>query len=99
MLTSSPGVLHPGATGVIYCTDRAMANGFSYSAKSDWSNMGQGAPETGPLEGAPPRPNGIDFNDYDYDIHEYAPTVGLKSLREAVAVSVFLFGRNSVLSV
>lgn len=25
-----PGVAHPGATGVIYCTDRAMANGFSY---------------------------------------------------------------------
>lgn len=72
---------------MIYCTDRAMANGFSYASKSDWSNMGQGAPYTGPLPGASPRPEGIDFNDYDCDIHEYAPTVGLKALREAVAVS------------
>lgn len=30
-----PGVAHPGATGVIYCTDRAMANGFSYS-NGEW---------------------------------------------------------------
>jgi hypothetical protein len=30
-----PGVAHPGATGVIYCTDRAMANGFSYS-NEEW---------------------------------------------------------------
>lgn len=64
-----------------------MANGFSYASKTDWSNMGQGAPYTGPLPGASPRPEGIDFNDYDCDIHEYAPTVGLKALREAVAVS------------
>lgn len=30
-----PGVSHPGATGVIYCTDRAMANGFSYG-NEEW---------------------------------------------------------------
>ncbi|RSH87549.1 uncharacterized protein EHS24_000058 [Apiotrichum porosum] len=77
-----PGVLHPGATGVIYCTDRAQANGFAYG-KPEWANMGQGAPETGPLPGASPRPTGIEFTD-DL-IHEYAPTVGVKELREAVA--------------
>jgi hypothetical protein len=26
-----PGVVHPGSTGVIYCSDRAAANGFSPS--------------------------------------------------------------------
>lgn len=70
--------------GVIYCTDRAQANGFAYG-KPEWANMGQGAPETGPLPGASPRPTGIEFTD-DL-IHEYAPTVGVKELREAVAVS------------
>jgi len=30
-----PGVAHPGATGVIYCTDRAMANGFAYG-NGEW---------------------------------------------------------------
>ena len=41
-----PGIRHPGATGVIYCTDRAQANGFSY-ADPEWANLGQGAPEVG----------------------------------------------------
>lgn len=26
-----PGIEHPGSTGVIYCSDRAMANGFTYA--------------------------------------------------------------------
>lgn len=32
------GILNPGATGVIYCTDRAMANGFTYGCQ-DWVNL------------------------------------------------------------
>lgn len=28
----------PGATGVIYCTDRAMANGFKYD-DPEWANL------------------------------------------------------------
>ncbi|KAL7423127.1 hypothetical protein Q5752_002427 [Cryptotrichosporon argae] len=79
-----PGILHPGATGVIFCTDRATANGFSY-ADPEWANLGQGAPEVGELPGAPARPTGIDFAAFGEQVHEYGPTVGVKELREAVA--------------
>jgi len=77
-----PGIEHPGSTGVIYCSDRAMANGFSYANSHEWSNLGQGAPEVGPIPGAPERPNTIQMS---LDSLEYAPTTGVKALREAVA--------------
>ncbi|KAF6764025.1 aminotransferase [Ephemerocybe angulata] len=77
-----PGILHPGSTGVIYCSDRAMANGFSYTSSHEWANLGQGAPEVGPLPNAPPRPDSIKM---PLDTLEYAPTTGVKELREAVA--------------
>jgi aspartate/methionine/tyrosine aminotransferase len=48
----------------------------------DWANLGQGAPETGPLPGSPPRISRIDLTDDD---HEYAPVDGLSELKEAVA--------------
>ena len=71
-----PGIEHPGSTGVIYCSDRAMANGFSYASSHEWANLGQGAPEVGDLPGAPPRPTHIDI---PFDSLEYAPTTGVKS--------------------
>ncbi|KAI0317566.1 aminotransferase [Amylostereum chailletii] len=77
-----PGILHPGSTGVIYCSDRAIANGFSYADSHEWSNLGQGAPEVGPIPGAPDRPTSIQ---YPIDALEYAPTTGVKDLRDAVA--------------
>ncbi|KAF8479168.1 aminotransferase [Russula ochroleuca] len=77
-----PGIQHPGSTGVIYCSDRAQANGFNYDSSHEWSNLGQGAPEVGPIPDAPPRPVKVE---YDYDALEYAPTTGVKKLREAVA--------------
>jgi len=77
-----PGILHPGSTGVIYCSDRAMANGFNYASSHEWSNLGQGAPETGLIPEAPPRPTTIEL---PFDSLEYAPTTGVKELREAVA--------------
>jgi hypothetical protein len=72
-----PGVEHPGSTGVIYCSDRAMANGFNYTNAHEWANLGQGAPEVGPLpsDGAPPRPDKIEFS---LESLEYAPTTGVK---------------------
>ncbi|KAG8982424.1 hypothetical protein FRB94_008419 [Tulasnella sp. JGI-2019a] len=76
-----PGIESPGATGVIYCTDRAMAHGFTYD-NSDWANFGQGAPETGPLPDAPPRPETVTFSNASL---EYGPTTGVKDLRTAVA--------------
>lgn len=77
-----PGIQHPGSTGVIYCSDRAMANGFSYASSHEWANLGQGAPEVGKIPGAPDRPTSIEL---PVDSLEYAPTTGVKKLREAVA--------------
>lgn len=77
-----PGIQHPGSTGVIYCSDRAMANGFSYASSHEWANLGQGAPEVGAIPDAPPKPRTIDVPE---DSLEYAPTTGVKELREAVA--------------
>ncbi|ORY28516.1 pyridoxal phosphate-dependent transferase [Naematelia encephala] len=79
-----PGIRHPGATGVIYCTDRAQANGFT-STDPDWANLGQGAPEVGDIPGGPPRPKTIDLSQWGDDVNEYGPAVGVKELREAVA--------------
>lgn len=77
-----PGIEHPGSTGVIYCSDRAMANGFSYHNTKDWANLGQGAPEVGPIPNAPPH---LDTIPVPVSSLEYAPTTGVKALREAVA--------------
>lgn len=39
---------------VIYATSRARVYGFD-NDDSEWANMGQGAPEIGPIDGAPQR--------------------------------------------
>ena len=68
-------------TGVIFATALARKHGFTAEDPS-WANMGQGAPETGHIDGAPPR---------KFDLHippdevEYAPTTGIQELREKVA--------------
>ena len=72
-----PGIEHPGSTGVIYCSDRAMANGFSYADSHAWANLGQGAPEVGPIPNGPSRPQAIPVPE---DSLEYAPTTGVKGL-------------------
>ncbi len=68
-------------TGVIYVTTEAERRGFS-GGDPAWCNLGQGQPETGPLEGAPPRIEQMPIHGYDLD---YAPVAGLWELREAVA--------------
>lgn len=82
-----PGIEHPGSTGVIYCSDRAMANGFSYTSSHEWSNLGQGAPEVGPIPGAPERPNSIPM---PLDSLEYAPTTGVKGDYYRIKFPLFL---------
>ncbi|OCH92122.1 aminotransferase [Obba rivulosa] len=77
-----PGIVHPGSTGVIYCSDRAMANGFSYASSHEWANLGQGAPEVGQIPDAPSKPTTFEM---PTDSLEYAPTTGVKNLRDAVA--------------
>ena len=68
-------------TGVIYVTSEAAKRGFR-AGHPDWSNLGQGQPESGELPGAPPRHGQLVI---DPDDHEYAPVPGLWELREAVA--------------
>lgn len=68
-------------TGVIYATSRANLQGFKYE-DSTWANMGQGAPETGQIQGAPERKFDVHIPD---DELEYAPCTGVSELREKVA--------------
>jgi aspartate/methionine/tyrosine aminotransferase len=68
-------------TGVIFVTEEARRAGYRED-DPEWANLGQGQPESGPLEGAPPRVGSIQLLEHD---GEYAPTAGLAELREAVA--------------
>ena len=67
-----------------------MANGFSYSSSHEWANLGQGAPEVGPIPDAPPRPDSIPVPVYSL---EYAPTTGIKG------ESITLIGRLQIYQV
>ncbi len=68
-------------TGVIYVTTEAVKKGFS-PTHADWCNLGQGQPETGELDGAPPRVRDVHIA---VDDQEYAPVAGLWELRDAIA--------------
>ncbi len=68
-------------TGVIYVMSEAAKQGY-VGGDDGWSNLGQGAPETGPLPGAPPRCEAVSIAGDD---QEYAPVAGLWELREAIA--------------
>ncbi|MCA9490029.1 MAG: pyridoxal phosphate-dependent aminotransferase [Myxococcales bacterium] len=68
-------------TGVIYVMTRAAELGFHYG-HPEWANLGQGAPETGPLPGSLPR---IERIELDARTDEYGPVGGIRELREAVA--------------
>jgi len=59
----------------------AAGLGFKYG-HPDWTNLGQGAPETEAIPGGLPRIESIELNSR---IHEYSPVEGLWELREAVA--------------
>ncbi len=68
-------------TGVIYVMTEAAKAGYRPTSEG-WANLGQGAPETGPLPGAPDRIHTVHISNDD---HEYAPVDGLVELKEAVA--------------
>lgn len=68
-------------TGVIYVSTEAARRGF-HTEHPDWCNLGQGQPETGPLEGGPERLRVAHILEPD---QEYAPVAGLWELREAIA--------------
>jgi aspartate/methionine/tyrosine aminotransferase len=68
-------------TGVIYVMLEAARHGYDPRDPA-WCNLGQGMPETGTLDGAPPRVETVEVDPAD---QEYAPIAGLPELREAVA--------------
>jgi aspartate/methionine/tyrosine aminotransferase len=77
-----PGAFRPvPRTGVIYVMTEAEKRGFRMH-DPNWCNLGQGQPDTGPLEGAPPRRVDVPISRFDQD---YAPVGGLWELREAIA--------------
>ena len=80
-MTQIPGFRKVPQTGVIYVMQQAMAKGFSAHDRQ-WSNLGQGAPETGHIMDAPPR---IDAFKIDPSLHEYSPVIGQIELRQQVA--------------
>jgi len=68
-------------TGVIYVMSEATKRGYR-RGDPEWCNLGQGQPDTGDLDGAPPRIESVELDPHDRD---YAPVVGLQELRERVA--------------
>lgn len=68
-------------TGVIFVMTEAARLGFHYGNDA-WANLGQGAPETGPLPDGPDRLESIAV---DVNSQEYGPVAGLMELRAAVA--------------
>lgn len=67
--------------GVIRVNNEAMKVGWKMGDPS-WSNLGQGQPEVGELEGAPARYGRIDIDPGD---HGYGPVEGIPEYRQAVA--------------
>lgn len=67
--------------GVIFVVHEAMKRGF-VNGHPDWSNLGQGQPEVGPMEGAPERIADVHIEPQD---HAYGPLEGIPELREVIA--------------
>lgn len=67
--------------GVIFVVHEASKLGF-WNGHPDWCNLGQGQPEVGPIAGAPPRLDRIDFDPAD---HAYGPVGGTDALRQRIA--------------
>ena len=65
-------------TGVIYVTTEASKRGFQ-SGAADWCNLGQGQPETGPIEGSPPRVGSVSVNVDDLEYAQWKIWVGTVS--------------------
>jgi len=67
--------------GVIHVVAEAMKLGF-VNGHPDWCNLGQGQPEVGEMEGAPPRYSSFAVEPGD---HAYGPVNGTLALRTAIA--------------
>jgi len=67
--------------GVIYVVAEAMKLGFR-NGHPDWANLGQGQPEIGEMDGAPPRYSTLELEPGD---HAYGPVEGSEELRRVIA--------------
>lgn len=67
--------------GVIWVVHEASKLGFT-NGHPDWCNLGQGQPEVGPMEGAPPRIASVELAPED---HAYGPLGGTLELRTRIA--------------
>jgi|694.fasta_scaffold146367_1 aspartate/methionine/tyrosine aminotransferase len=67
--------------GTAYVSEKASELGFQFG-HPDWSNLGQGSPDTGYIEGDLDRIEEIKLAQNDSN---YAPIAGIKKLREVVA--------------
>jgi N-succinyldiaminopimelate aminotransferase len=67
--------------GVVWVMDEASKLGF-YHGNPEWSNLGQGEPETGEMKGAPPRIKEFTIEPED---NVYGPLNGMLALRKAIA--------------
>jgi aspartate/methionine/tyrosine aminotransferase len=76
-----PGFRTVPKTGVIYVMSEANKHGFRYGS-ADWSNLGQGSPETGAIPGAPARIEQLVINPA---AHRYSDVQGNFLLRQKVA--------------
>ena len=81
-MTQQPSAFRPvPRTGVIFVTTEAVKRGYTPDDAS-WCNLGQGQPETVPLDQGSERLTAISIPD---DSYEYAPVPGLPQLRQSVA--------------
>ena len=78
---ASPAIRSVPYMGVIYVVAEAMKLGFT-NGDPDWCNLGQGQPEIGPMEGAPPRITSVQLEPQD---QAYGFIGGIGAMREAVA--------------
>ena len=67
--------------GVIWVVAEAMKLGF-YNGNPEWSNLGQGQPEVGEMEGAPPRITNFTIEPQD---QAYGPLEGTAEFRQTIA--------------
>ena len=79
---TSLGALRPiPYMGVIWVVAEAMKLGFN-NGDPQWCNLGQGQPEVGEMDGAPPRLCHIEMQP---GAHAYGPIGGTQELRQAIA--------------
>lgn len=81
MNTAAPAFRQLPFMGVIRVNNEAMKVGYKMGDPA-WSNLGQGQPEVGDIDGAPPRYDRLEIDASD---HAYGPVEGLPELRQVVA--------------